>query len=419
MSTGPRPLVVHAILDLEIGGAQRQLSLLAPALCDLGWRVLIITLHRGPLWQRLAESPQAQAGQLRLCQLPAHGHRDPRLILAMRRLLRRERPQILQTWLPLMDVVGGLASRGLAIPWILSERNSAPEYASGLRHRLRELIGRRAQMIIANSHDGVAYWQGRGVPAKRRAVIANAVDQQWLDAHQPITRADHGIPADHLLLLFVGRLEAQKRLGDLLTALAQARQYRPITLIICGQGSQEAQLKAQAQNLGISEHCRFLGQRDDVPAWMKAADALVLPSSHEGQPNVVLEALACGSPALLSDIPEHRRLQRKHLRGVICIESHDITAFTEALKCCPFRPAPAVTWQIHGNGSQDWLRTYGQKLRFPLSNNARSASIGDGHPRIFYGAMSHIPSATANSVHVLHVAQSCYDIGCKIHLIAC
>ncbi|TVR11468.1 MAG: glycosyltransferase [Planctomycetota bacterium] len=413
------PLVAHAILDLDIGGAQRQLSLLAPELCDRGWQVCVITLHRGPLWQRLAESPQAQSGQLRLLQLPAYGHRDPRLILALRRILRRERPQILQTWLPLMDVVGGLASRGLGIPWVLSERNSAPEYAHGMRHRLREIIARRATKIIANSAAGTAYWQAQGIPNRRLSVITNAVDQAWIDAYAPINRAEQSIPADHLLLLFVGRLEPQKRLGDLLQAVAQACQQRPITLIICGQGSQEAQLKAQAKTLGIDPICRFLGQRDDIPAWMKTADALVLPSSHEGQANVVLEALACGCPVVLSDIPNHRQMQRDYCQGITCVPMNNVTKLTGTLCSAPVRPPQTNKIQMRGNDLRHWAQAYAA-VRYDVRAVCHSIPLTHAKsPRICYGAMSNLPSPTANSVHVLHVAQACCDLGCRTHLIAC
>src|SRR6185436_12110902 len=87
------------------------------------------------------------------------GNHDPRLLVRLVRLLRRARPDVVQTWLTQMDVLGGLAARLVGRPWILSERASALAYPPGLKIRLRERIGRTADAIVSNSAGGDRYWE--------------------------------------------------------------------------------------------------------------------------------------------------------------------------------------------------------------------------------------------------------------------
>ena len=103
------------------------------------------------------------------------------------------------------------------------------------------------------------------------------------------------------MVLAVGRLAAQKGFGVLLQAAARWRDLRPRPLlVIVGEGPLEAQLKAEADRLGLD--ARFTGQRDDVPALLAAAAVFVLPSLWEGQPLILQEALRAGVPVVATRV---------------------------------------------------------------------------------------------------------------------
>jgi len=103
------------------------------------------------------------------------------------------------------------------------------------------------------------------------------------------------------LVLAAGRLAAQKGFGTLLEAAAGWRDLRPEPLlVIAGEGPLEAALKSQAASLGLD--ARFPGHRDDIPALLASAAVFVLPSTWEGQPLILQEALRAGVPIVATRV---------------------------------------------------------------------------------------------------------------------
>lgn len=117
---------------------------------------------------------------------------------------------------------------------------------------------------------------------------------------------------EDLLLGMVGSLKAQKRCGFALEILAQDRALggRAALALVGGEleGCRGAalELMGRARELGVQDRLRLLGFREDAPRWMAGFDALLQCSSHEGYSMALREALACGLPALASDIPGSR-----------------------------------------------------------------------------------------------------------------
>jgi hypothetical protein len=84
---------------------------------------------------------------------------DPRILWWLRRIIRDYRPDVIQTWIPQMDVLGGLASMFTGVSFVLSERSCSLAYGGGWKEDLRRLVARRAAAIVANSENGRKYWQ--------------------------------------------------------------------------------------------------------------------------------------------------------------------------------------------------------------------------------------------------------------------
>jgi glycosyltransferase involved in cell wall biosynthesis len=127
--------------------------------------------------------------------------------------------------------------------------------------------------------------------------------QRFRPGDRAAERAALDLPADDLLLLCVGHLIERKGQHLLLEALARlavpAGGGAPRVLLV-GSGPGEPALRSQAARLGLTRQVSFVGAvpPEALPSWYRAADALVLPSLREGWPNVVLEALACGTPVV-------------------------------------------------------------------------------------------------------------------------
>lgn len=106
-----------------------------------------------------------------------------------------------------------------------------------------------------------------------------------------------------LVFLHIGRMEEQKNHTFLLQIFAAIlRKNAAAQLWLCGEGPLAQRLQEQAQAAGIADRVHFLGIREDIPALMAAADAVVFPSLFEGLPVTLVEAQAAGLPILMSDV---------------------------------------------------------------------------------------------------------------------
>lgn len=138
-----------------------------------------------------------------------------------------------------------------------------------------------------------------GVPADRITTLRNGVD---LTLFRPQHRAAarHAYGFEGKTLLSVGHLIKRKGHHHVIEALGRLPAF---TLAIAGEGPERGALEALAKQLGVASRVRFLGAlpHEALPSFYTAADALVLASSREGWPNVLLEAMACGTPVIASN----------------------------------------------------------------------------------------------------------------------
>ncbi|TAK22320.1 MAG: glycosyltransferase family 1 protein [Chloroflexota bacterium] len=168
---------------------------------------------------------------------------------------------------------------------------------------IQRFYASRAREIIVPSRylaDLVAGW---GMAKEKIHVVHNAVD---LDAYNaPIGREEARTCAGVAgpTILTICRLTAWKGLHFILPALAELRAFPDACLLHCGEGPEEAALRELAESLGLADRVRFLGRvaRDEILTYLRAADVFVLYSGYEGLPHVVLEAMAAGTPVIVSD----------------------------------------------------------------------------------------------------------------------
>jgi glycosyltransferase involved in cell wall biosynthesis len=234
-------------------------------------------------------------------------NRDPIIFLRLLRLIRKLKPHVVQTILAPMDIMGGAAALITRTPWILKESSSAPLYVDGLRQKVRSALGRRARGVVSNSAGGDAYWQSvRG--ANPLCVIRNAIPFAEIDQAASGFKPGVAHTSEEKVILFAGRLDSGKNVRTLILALAQIAHEVPFIALICGDGPRRQYLERLARELGIAHRVVFTGYVSNIWTLMKGADAFASLSRFEGCPNVVIEAMACGCPLVVSDIPAHREI---------------------------------------------------------------------------------------------------------------
>lgn len=288
--------LLHLIPTFGPGGAERQLSLLAPTLSRAG-----IDTHVGYISQGV--NFQAVDAEVLTHQLPKRAATDPRLLTDIVGLVRKTQPDIIQTWLTQMDVAGGLVAQALRITHILSERSSRMAYPASWRNNLRRRIGRRADMIIANSAGGVAYWQ-QYRPRGPVLHIANALAPLQSDPPPETWLA----PASKFIL-FAGRFSYEKNLENLFEALEIVLAgYPDHFAVLFGEGPFEAELRRRIARSPHARRFRLPGFTSHLGYWLTKADVFVSVSHFEGHPNTVIESAQAGCPQVLSEIDAHRSI---------------------------------------------------------------------------------------------------------------
>jgi L-malate glycosyltransferase len=157
---------------------------------------------------------------------------------------------------------------------------------------------RNADRVVAISKCIQDILRDYGVPGGKTELIYSAQDPARFDV-DPLPREELGVPPDAPLLLCVAALVGHKDHATLLRAMPGLLRAVPeARLLLAGEGELRQQLERQAADLGLGASVRFLGNRDDVPRLLRAADVLVLPSKMEGLGSVLWEAMACRLPVV-------------------------------------------------------------------------------------------------------------------------
>jgi glycosyltransferase involved in cell wall biosynthesis len=294
--------ILFTIPTLAHGGAERQLSYLAAALCARGHEVHVASSRGGVNLVRM------RAAGVVWHRLGGASHSDPAIFYRLFRLMRKLRPDVAQTILTPMDIMGGAAALLTRTRWVVRESSSAPLYAAGLRHKVRRALARMADAVVSNSAGGDAYWRSaKGAPALH--VIPNAIPVDEMPAGGRGAQAtEAGVGAGAKVVLYAGRMDDGKNVEGVIAALARVAHEVPFVALMCGDGPNRPRLERMARAAGIADRVVFKGYVDNLWDLMSSADALVSLSRFEGCPNVVLEAMACGCPVVVSDIPAHREL---------------------------------------------------------------------------------------------------------------
>jgi glycosyltransferase involved in cell wall biosynthesis len=294
--------IMYCIPTLECGGAERQLAGLVVELASLGHEVHVVFSRGGVTLDSL------KAGGVATHEVGGGGNHDPKIFFSLVGLIRELKPDLVQTTLVQMDILGGAASLLTRTPWILQELSSAPCYAAGWKNRLRARLGARAGAIVSNSAGGVDYWRSQGATRAPLHVIPNGIPLDEIAGAGPEGADGFGLGGAEKLVLYAGRMDGGKNVGNLIAALAQIADDIPFHAVLCGDGPLRPSLEQLAGELGIRDRLVFPGYVENPWALMKRADVFAFVSRFEGSPCVVMEAMACGCPLVVSDIPSHREL---------------------------------------------------------------------------------------------------------------
>ena len=163
-------------------------------------------------------------------------------------------------------------------------------------------------------------------------VFAPASDALRADNRMALAQ-ELGISPQSAWIMFVGRLDTQKNPALLLESFIKVcRRGRDAQLLLVGDGVLKRDLQRQAKAAGMADRVHFLGllPQSRIATWLQAVDLFALSSAYEGMPMALLEAMGCGTPAVVTDVGEVRRVIKSGSNGMIA-GSHDAQAFAQAM----------------------------------------------------------------------------------------
>lgn len=244
---------------------------------------------------------------------------------------------LLHTHLFKADVFGATAAKFAGVKKVVSSKHNEDQYLKDIGAGIvGRLAARAADRIVCISEAVRDFMLERGLPKDRLVTIPYGLDVRPVDVSgRNAVRAEFGVAPDTFLVGTMGRLEEQKGQRFLIDAMRQS----PGTLLLCGRGSLEADLRARAAPLG--NRALFAGFRPDVNGTMAALDVFALPSLWEGFGLVLLEAMAAARPVVAAASGAIPEIVVHGETGLI-VPPSDATALARALSELAADPARAI-----------------------------------------------------------------------------
>ncbi|MCP4745289.1 MAG: glycosyltransferase [Desulfobacteraceae bacterium] len=318
------------------GGVERVMVNLANAFTNKGVQVdLVICQNEGP-YRKLADSA------VRIVDLKAK-----RVFYSMPKLMqyiRSQRPAAILSAMRHVNVIAMLANKmvGLQTRLVLSEHSSALHSKKKVKLQRQQLLPLLMRFTYPKADGLVAVSAGvatelseiTGLEFRNIDVIYNPVvtDELKVMSRLPINHPwfESGHPP---VILAVGRLAKQKDYPTLIHAFSRLRRRTTSKLIILGEGEQRGALVSLITKLKLADDIYLPGFVDNPYAWMRQASLFVMSSYTEGFGNVLVEAMACGTPVVSTDCPYGPREILENGRWGQLAPVGDSEALAEAMEC--------------------------------------------------------------------------------------
>jgi L-malate glycosyltransferase len=294
----PQPILL-AVFQLGVGGNERDLAKLARYLDPKRFQVHVATFRPGG--ERIEE---LEAAGIPILELPIRSFRNRTAIQGakvLRAYVRKHGIRLIHAFDPPTGIFTVILGRSWGLP-VVSNHCFFRYLISQPSNSLLRIVDWFATRIVVNAEAIQRHLiQDFHVPAERIVVSHNGVETSVFFP-QPSPRPEFFKDAS-LIIGSVCVLREEKRLETLLEAFARVLPTHPgIRLLIVGDGPMHDTWSKRAQELGLSQTCRFERTTTDIPMWMRRMDVFVLTSRSEGFPNALLEAMACQCCVVASDV---------------------------------------------------------------------------------------------------------------------
>jgi len=300
-SERPKRTILQIVAPGEIGGLESVVLALAAGQTRRGQRVTVAVVSEPREGEHPFAAALIEAGVATVSfSVPARAYLKERALL--KRLCEGVKPDVVHTHGYRPDILHAGSRLRRRFATVTTLHGSSKIGGRTTFHELLQLfLLRRFDAVIAVSRELAETLRGKRVPRDRLHLIPNAWSDRLPVADAFEARKFLGIPADGMVVGWVGRLIPIKG-ADVLLEAARHLDDLPITISFVGDGSERARLEDLARNAGLSDKVRFHGSVPDAARYMRAFDVFVLSSRSEGTPITLLEAIAAKVPVVATTV---------------------------------------------------------------------------------------------------------------------
>ncbi|MGA1794307.1 MAG: glycosyltransferase family 4 protein [bacterium] len=333
--------ITFVISSVALGGAEKILVHMANYWARKGMEISLLSFDDGkeppffPLDPSIDHHPLDLAGgSTNTIQAFI---RNMKRIHRLRRAIRQTAPHAVISFMDQTNVLTLIATRGMGVPVIVSERTNPHSHAIGRAWEwLRLRVYPRADCVVVQTRQALEYFPA-SIRNKGRVIPNPVIDPCEEDAMAPPRPAKK-------LIVALGRLAHEKGFDMLLDAFRRiAVRHSGWSLLIIGEGPERGPLEALRDRYGLQERVHLFGSTTKPWAVIKEAALFVLSSRYEGFPNALCEAMACGLPVVSYDCPNGpREIIRDGVDGIL-VPPGDVSALASAMERLVFDEALRVS----------------------------------------------------------------------------
>ncbi len=286
--------ITFAISSLQGGGAERVVSVWSSALAQKGYRVSVLVYAR--LENEYPVDPRVEVCTIANTPEECNAMSMVTRLKCFRKALKGLKPDVVISFLPVVQVYVALASIGLRIPRVETIRINPwiTEYVKFKFEKLWRWCFKTCRALILQSEDQRSFFSPS--VQKRAVVIPNPINSLYVENQKTEYRSEsHKIVA-------AGRLSDQKNYKMMIDAVKLvSREYEDVSLSIYGIGELEEQLRLYIKEQELEGKVSLMGRSNELFNVYKDADVYVMSSDYEGMPNALAEAMAIGLPCISTD----------------------------------------------------------------------------------------------------------------------
>jgi glycosyltransferase involved in cell wall biosynthesis len=329
-----------AIIEASsITGPAKNLLEFARLAAEEGVATTIASFTRGEAenqFTRTVRGLAAQCPSVALETIPERGAFDPDVARALRQLVVRVRPDVVQTHAVKSHFLARAAGLNAAAPWVAFHHGYTwPTLKAQAYNQLDRWSLRKPDKVLTVSGPFRDQLVAFGVKKDRIEIVHNAIPENWgavacEPANAAALRVRAGISPEKKVILIVGRLSREKDHLTLLSAVGALRKDLKPHVVIVGDGPEKSRIEERAAALLEPGGVTFTGHQSSAEDWYGIADVAVLSSLSEGSPNALLEAMATGVPVVATAVGGVPEIVT-HDESALLIQPRDAAAMSEAL----------------------------------------------------------------------------------------